>query len=1201
MRCIAICAWVSVICTSCLHAAGAQDLRQQQAAFAPWQLETSALSKTGRFGPVGMGFELRQPGDVLTIATIEKGSPAEKSGPSTELGTGKLAVGQIVETINGQKVTAAAPRIQLGSILTKAEATDGVITLVVKDTPADAAQAVTVRIPVLGSYSKTWPLNCPKSDRIVRNLGDHLATKERVGVGGIGGLQLLFLLSTGEEKDLETARRWMKTAVPRSPGDINWYIGYGGVPLAEYYLRTGDESILPVIQKFVDDAVKNYSVAGWCTRKRGYFTYSFGGGRVNAAGIPVATLLILAKECGLEVDTHVLHASLKQFYRFSGRGATPYGDHRPATTFVDNGKDGAIAFGMAAAASLTPGGEESLYARARDAAGIKGFYSTSWMLHGHTGGGLGEIWRGAAMGLMAQSKPEKYREFMDGRKWFYDLSRLHDSTFGIVGGARYDAPNGWGMGMGLAYTIPRRKLQIAGAPRTPWCKSYRLPERPWGTEADDAFLSLASAEDPDGLTPDVDSETLATGSGLPLSRLVKNPDTPVKVLRAYVHHQDHDIRERAARALAGRGQGAVLESLLASKDPRVRRAALSGVLALPEVSEGMIQRAIAMVADPEESWWVTDQALRVAGKARAEALVPHMERLRLLIEHPEWWVRQSAMIAVIPLCIDEQHCTKVFPSLARALASNQRYRLLYRMGGFMAALANASPKVQQEAASMFAQAYRDFPAKGSVVVIPNPSAKGDIPHQLATYMSDLVGGLDKLYEVSRERFPNVELPHKRVFLAGKDLGQNPRIRKVLAPIIEKELVPEYWIKNRKALLAAYAQEVQSPYPHGGKVVEVVDRLAAIYKSAGNHDYGWHMFADLRQREWSYHSFDPIPAEQLAWDAVVCRYREVTPPTGMENWFATEFDPTKAGWQKGKGAFAQYNGKLQQTFPKCTDNCLSRGCYGGTEMQTLWEKEVLLLRGTFDIPKMKKGYRYRIRVNSGDHVGVGGGYQIFINGKQLVEQRGGNGWWTGGRPTGGFITKDFIKDFQGGKVTLAVRTFLRYNAKFHYKNLPTEKIPRGRISLHLEEMRLPPLKHLDSVKAMSMLSAQWQALQDPDDRERDPEQGTYRWNGKCVPNKAALGSWVQLGQVKSIDAFTPGSRLRVNKRWPMELEFKPGGTTSDRLFMWTGDILMDLNRNQALKMSAKTIDGADYLFVEAGGFNAKYGPAWRPPLYVMKRK
>jgi hypothetical protein len=44
-----------------------------------------------------------------------------------------------------------------------------------------------------------------------------------------------------------------------------------------------------------------------------------------------------------------------------------------------------------------------------------------------------------------------------------------------------------------------------------------------------------------------------------------------------------------------------------------------------------------------------------------------------------------------------------------------------------------------------------------------------------------------------------------------------------------------------------------------------------------------------------------------------------------------------------------------------------------------------------------------------------------------------------------------------------------------------------------------------------------------------------------------------------------------------------------------------NRNQALKMTVKTVDGDDYLFVEAGGFNSTNPVDWRPPLYVMKRQ
>jgi len=52
---------------------------------------------------------------------------------------------------------------------------DGIIKLLVKESPSASAQEVVVRIPVHGAYSKMWPLNCPKSDKIVCDFAAYLA------------------------------------------------------------------------------------------------------------------------------------------------------------------------------------------------------------------------------------------------------------------------------------------------------------------------------------------------------------------------------------------------------------------------------------------------------------------------------------------------------------------------------------------------------------------------------------------------------------------------------------------------------------------------------------------------------------------------------------------------------------------------------------------------------------------------------------------------------------------------------------------------------------------------------------------------------------------------------------------------------------------------------------------------------------------
>jgi len=57
-------------------------------------------------------------------------------------------------------------------IITDAEAGDGKVTFMIRDTEESKPYEVVVKIPVLGAYSATWPLNCPKSDKIVRNMAD---------------------------------------------------------------------------------------------------------------------------------------------------------------------------------------------------------------------------------------------------------------------------------------------------------------------------------------------------------------------------------------------------------------------------------------------------------------------------------------------------------------------------------------------------------------------------------------------------------------------------------------------------------------------------------------------------------------------------------------------------------------------------------------------------------------------------------------------------------------------------------------------------------------------------------------------------------------------------------------------------------------------------------------------------------------------
>ena len=256
------------------------------------------------------------------------------------------------ERINGAPIPEGfwEHRKHLADLITKAEATDGKLTFT-----TDKGD-VTLTLPVLGSFSDTWPVNCPKTDKIIAANAACLRGLAQSGKGLTGhnmtdGLAILSLLSTGEEQDLEIVRgiyqKKMAAFKPETVGPHSWHNGYQGIAACEYYLRTGDKSVMPLINA-IADAARRYQVHG------GYYHWATaanpGYGVVNATGTNMLTFMLLAKHCGAKVDEKSLHNSLRFFYRFVGHGNNPYGDGRCESGMSGNGKTEQIAAAMRVAA-----------------------------------------------------------------------------------------------------------------------------------------------------------------------------------------------------------------------------------------------------------------------------------------------------------------------------------------------------------------------------------------------------------------------------------------------------------------------------------------------------------------------------------------------------------------------------------------------------------------------------------------------------------------------------------------------------------------------------------------------------------------------------------------------------------------------------------------------------------------------------------
>ncbi len=1158
-----------------------------------------------------MSIELRLPPFQMYVGKLEEGSPAEKCG--------KLKTGQKIESINGEVLKDIDPRIQLAKIITRAEATDGKIVFSIKENENLKPTQVVIEIPVLGSYSKTWPLNCKKSDRIVRDMAHWIKenndfTLDTKSWASLNGFSMLFMLSTGNGDDLDVVKGWIKKVVEQYKDETSiklkpWVFGPAAIPLAEYYLRTGDKSILPTIQKIVKHVEGTMYNGAWSGRGGLVFGY-MNGGHMNAAGVHGPTFLMLAKECGVDVDEKILLESLAHFYRFSGKGSLSYGDGFPETYFIDNGKTGALAFTMAAAAALTPGGEKSVYAKARDISALRGFYGTNYMLVGHTGGGIGEVWRGPAMGFLYEKEPGKYRAFMDGRQWHLEMSRRFDGSFSMISGSsRYNSPKSWSQMMAFQYTVPRKTLRLTGAPRNKWSKPYTLPQRPWGTAADDDFCKIKPATHKDGSTAKYE-DTLEEGTINGIERHFRKVKRTDELITKYCYHPEHEIRREIGAGYRGPEQDKYIVPMLKHLDARVRRTALSvihrvhkGTHVLPKerLTDEMMELVIAMVNDPNESWWVVENALRAMSLAPIEKTAPHLDRLLSFLNHSEWWLQHASLSVLAPLVSDKRYYKKILSAIEKVMINNTHLPL---MGGFnqiTEKLNSAPTEIQNAAREMFKLAYAKFPNKlippagvNSAKVLLGDMDKYVIPVYLRSVAKQILripGGFEALYEVAKQRHPDQNLPYKSDYLYADPSSFSPKIKKALVPIILNQLIPEFVTRN----LATLKNEINK----GGSPHCLITELAGMYKKIDITDYEWKNFGpDRNEMQWHYYSFDPV--EKKNWSPGGDRTRKITFPKGMDHWSTSKFDPSKAHWKKGKAPFGQSEGKLKTEKSGCTNPI----CRCGDAMNTLWEKEVILIKGKFKFPAMKEGHSYRLLFSGVSHVGVGNGPTVYINGTRVASGRSRVRRRQGGRARGVLLSPKYKEVFDGKEIEISAMCHLN----MHHRSRQIG----GFLTVWLEEMKTPPINEeiaLSGLTQIAMQSTQWQQNQDSDVAELISTEGLFTYDGKFVDNPALHGQWVALGKVAKPEDFKPGEKIETKVPRYRNIVFNKNGTTNSAQHYWSSDTMFEIGRlSTALQMKTKTIGKSNYLFVEAGGFTFyherqtyKHPKRWRCPWTVFVKK
>jgi len=945
------------------------------------------------FGPTGLEISL-QKDNTLKVTKVQDGSPA----------VGKFIKGQVITTINGQTIPQDfwEHRILLGDIITQAEATNGKLTF------ATDRGEVTLQLPVLGSYSDSWPIDCPKTQKIIDANSAYL--RELAQSGEIGdhnmtdALAIVSLLSTGEEQDLDAVRKVyqerMKTFDPEKIGPHTWHNGHQGIAACEYYLRTGDKSVMPLINA-ICEAAKRYQVQGgyyhWATKANPKY------GVVNACGTNMLTAMLLAKQCGANVDQDTLMESLVFFYRFAGHGQNPYGNGRPELVQGGNGKTEQIAAAMQIAARAKNG---EAYAMAAKKCAQQPLYTYRSMFRGHTGP-IGNLWFSPMVAAMIDTKPELYSNRQDQVRWFYELSRQHDGSFVMSSCRGYDKTT-YGSSMLLGLTAPRKTLHITGAPNSKFAASFTLPALPWGRPADLAFLKLDGSPNYQALhpTPHIEAKKISTANE--------------EQLRKLAGHPEHSFREMIADAIRNGGHYDLIESLLESKHPFERHTACLAInhfqpwkmryskgwrsqrsIEPEHFTQTMFDRLITMIKNPDESLWLVDQSMLALAAAKPKQTLSQISLILPWLEHQEWWLKESAFIALSPALETKQGVDQIMPPLSKMLGTLEHAKprtvVYYLINLNIDLIPEDSRHTVSEALK---QSYAAIPEqtweKGSMDLSNIPSV--DLANTIKTILSIDPSQAPAMAELSAKRLDTLQ-PRER----GLHIDALINAAENLDPASRKK-VGELLTKNfRSAIYQEKSEEFKPSYKGYTKLfIKELNTVTAIDKLADKSE-GWTLIGTqpTDKQQWQYASFEPKEKLEMSERE---RYRKVTFPESLKNWHLPDYEPAPNLWttvsaEIGKSAPTSYR---NQPMWKSNPN------QGG---------EITLIRKTFEVDDLDYAM-FRLVTYSRQ------GYRIYLNGQLVAEQkRRSKNWW----PKTNYPSKrgDYRKFLKKGTNVLAATSFLQY--------------------------------------------------------------------------------------------------------------------------------------------------------------------------------
>lgn len=436
------------------------------------------LGPTGALGWMHVEAGMTEKSRQILVTEVEKGSPA----------AGKLETGDVILGVFGQPFADDARKC-FGRAIGQAEteAARGILPLTVWR--QGSTRNLELQLEVMGTYSDTSPYNCPKARKILdRGLAAMVRNFSKENSLHINELALL---ASGRPEHLKVVRKSARAVATGTPevealwkdssggGMKTWHHGYNNLFLCEYFLATGDKSVLPAIRAYTTTIARGQGVFG--TWGHGYVPPGPTGqlhgpvppyGPVNATGLPCFVSLVLAGKCAVEVPE--LKAAITRsntfFGYYAGKGYVPYGEHPPGIGHDDNGKTSMTAMAFALQGNKP---ETRFFTKMVTAS----YESREW---GHTGNGFSYLWGPVAANA---GGPQAMAAFMRELRWYYDLARRWDGAFvnvatgGGVSSSYHGILGATGCYM-LAYAAPLKKIALTGREAHPenWLTAAEVAE-----------------------------------------------------------------------------------------------------------------------------------------------------------------------------------------------------------------------------------------------------------------------------------------------------------------------------------------------------------------------------------------------------------------------------------------------------------------------------------------------------------------------------------------------------------------------------------------------------------------------------------------------------------------------------------------------------------------------------------------------------